>query len=55
MMATTTVKLEVRVAWWFDPYLRALIFFCFLTRSEPDWEKLHRVIARALRVRAVVR
>ena len=52
-MTTTSIKLEVRVAWWFFPYLHTLIFFCFLARSEPDWEKLSKVIARALRVRAV--
>lgn len=46
-----TVSLRVTVAWWLKPYLTAALFFCRLRNTEPDEEKLRRVIARAIRVR----
>lgn len=49
---TMTIKVRVTVAWWLKPYLTALIFLCRLHNTEPDEEKLKRVIARAIRVRA---
>jgi hypothetical protein len=50
-MAATEVVLHVGFAWWLRPYLAMLVFFCVLTRAEPDWVKLNRVINRAIRIR----
>lgn len=50
-MAQATIAVEVTFAWWLRPYLSCLVFFCVLHQSEPDWGRLHRVIARAIRVR----
>ncbi len=48
-----TVRLEPRYAWWLMPYLRTLEFFCVVCATEPNPEKLSRVIKRAVRVRVV--
>lgn len=51
MSAKGNIKLRVTVAWWLGPYLTALVFLCRLHRTEPNEEKLGRVIARAIKVR----
>ena len=51
-MATKTFSVTVHVAWWLRPYLQTLVFFCIMMRSEPDQERLARVIRRALSVKA---
>lgn len=50
-MATSTLTVEVSLAWWLRPYLAALFFFCLLMQTLPDEQKLARVIARAMRLR----
>jgi hypothetical protein len=48
-----TVRIQVVPAWWLEPYIDCLVFFCVLFRTEPDWSKLERIIIRGLKVRAV--
>lgn len=50
-MATANLQIEVKISWWFTPYVGLLLFFCVLMQREPDPEKLMRVIVRALRWR----
>lgn len=52
-MMNHPLVVHVRVAWWLSPYLHALCFFCAISRREPDWEKLNRVIERALKLKVV--
>ena len=51
MAEAPKLTLKVTFAWWLQPYMRALVFFAVITRSEPDWDKLGRVINRAMRIR----
>lgn len=48
-MATTLV-VNVKVAWWLSYYLEALIFFCQLFGTEPDWQKLQKMLIRSVSV-----
>lgn len=45
-----TVVAEIRLAWWLPLYVEALCFFASLVGSEPDEEKLARVVESAIRV-----
>ena len=44
-------RVEIRFAWWLEPYLHTLVFFCHLFGTLPDMAKLERVIRRAIRLR----
>ncbi|OJB35368.1 hypothetical protein BGV48_00110 [Burkholderia ubonensis] len=49
---TTTTReftFRVRTAWWLPLYIRSLIVWCRLTRAEPDYERVRRVVARGIR------
>lgn len=50
-MAQQSFTITVRFAWWLRPYLSVLVFFCLLHGSEPDYDRLGRMIARAVRLR----
>ena len=50
-MQDAKIKLDVSFAWWLKPYLFAITVVAVLTRSEPDWGKLRRMIERAMRIR----
>ncbi|MDQ1924559.1 hypothetical protein [Massilia pseudoviolaceinigra] len=50
---TTTISLKVHKAWWLMPYLRALALFHALTRTEPNWARIKRLINKGVTVRAV--
>lgn len=50
-MAAPQAQVEFRLAWWFDWYLKSLIFFCALFARRPDEARLERMVYRALRVR----
>lgn len=52
-MSSETVTVEVSLAWWAVPYINTLAFFCNLMGAEPDWEKVERVIRRAIRTKVV--
>lgn len=49
-MATSEIKLTVKLAWWLRPYLAALLLACMVTQAEPDWVKLDRVLAKSIRI-----
>jgi hypothetical protein len=48
-----SLTVEVRFAWWFWPYVHALVFFCHLHGMEPDWDSLAAKIERAARVKVI--
>jgi hypothetical protein len=50
-MTHQRLTITISVAWWLAPYLWCLVFVSVLSRREPDWAKLERVIARAIRLR----
>jgi hypothetical protein len=50
-MACSSITLEVRLAWWFWPYFETLIALCLVLGTEPDPDKLERMIVRAIKVR----
>ncbi len=50
-MTAPRLAVHVSIAWWLAPYLWCLTFVSVLTQREPDWAKLERVIARAIRLR----
>lgn len=49
-MPAPQAQVEFRLAWWFDWYLKGLIFFCALSGRLPDEPRLERMVYRALRV-----
>ncbi len=49
---TNTCVLDVHVAWWLMPYLRALAFICAMTGMEPNMDKVKRLIDRGVTVKA---
>lgn len=52
-MTEASVTVSVRFAWWLRPYLAALGFFCAMHGTLPDWNKLERVVQRAVRVKVL--
>lgn len=50
-MADDTMTVHIRFAWWLQHYLDMLVLFCWLMGTEPDWDKLRRVIRAAIRVK----
>jgi hypothetical protein len=44
-------EIEVVLAWWVMPYAQTLAFVCALMGTEPDWDKLERVVMRGARVK----
>lgn len=48
---THSIKLQVNFAWWFKPYIKALMFVSLITGLEPDEAKLQRAIKRAVSVK----
>jgi hypothetical protein len=53
MDQTPVFSLELRWAWWWPLYLHGLGICAALTGREPDWNKVEKVIERAMRVRTV--
>jgi hypothetical protein len=49
-MAQCNIKVEVRLAWWVMPYLRAVEFFSRIHVVPPDFQKLERTVLRGIRV-----
>ncbi|MCE3605835.1 hypothetical protein LXA47_19820 [Massilia sp. P8910] len=47
---TTTISLKVRKAWWLMPYLHTLALFHALTRTEPNWARIKRLIRKGVTV-----
>lgn len=45
-MATETVVLQVRVAWWVKPYIAACVVFAMLHGLQPNADKIARFVAR---------
>lgn len=54
-MAQTQLCLQVSMAWWFKPYLYTLLCFCYITQHEPNYEKVDRIVRRAVRVKGPVK
>jgi hypothetical protein len=49
-MATRTITLRVRIAWWLRWYLSGLQLACWTMGTEPDWDKVHHTVMRAVRI-----
>ena len=45
------ITLKVSLAWWLKLYLFGVAFVAEAACSEPDWEKVNRVIRWGVRVR----
>lgn len=52
-MATRQMEIAVSLAWWAPVYINLLAFVCAVTNSEPDPEKITRMMERAIRLKAV--
>lgn len=51
MAADMQLEIQVTFAWWLKPWIFMLVTAAVLSRREPDWDKVERVIARAMRMR----
>lgn len=45
-----TFDIQVRLAWWFDWYLKGLLLFCYLFGTAPDPARVERMVYRAVRL-----
>lgn len=52
-MATVTVTLHVRTAWWLPFYLSGVRAMSTLTGLEPDWGRVEFWVRRAITVKAI--
>lgn len=52
-MASSDMEIEVSVAWWVPVYINLLAFVCAVMRSDPDPEKVERMIQRGIKLKAV--
>lgn len=53
-MSDMKVTLHVRLAWWFNPYMHVLFFFCDIHKTEPSAAHLEWIAAKAIRVKPVI-
>lgn len=54
-MAHTQLSFQVSMAWWFKAYFYTLLCFCFVMQREPDYDKVDRIVRRAVRVKGPVK
>ena len=47
------IEIEYRFAWWMRWYTHALLQFCLIFGTTPDFDKLQRMLVRAARWRIV--
>lgn len=47
-----TFDIQVRLAWWFDWYLKGLLLFCYLFGTAPDPGRAVRLQLRLIPPRA---
>lgn len=50
-MATSTLTVKLTVAWWLPVYLHTLALFCVTLGTQPDMDKVSRVVLKAIRIR----
>ncbi|WP_288094390.1 hypothetical protein [Thiomonas sp.] len=46
-----SIRITVRLAWWFWPYAYAVIYFAAVMGLQPDMTKLYAKMASAIRAR----
>jgi len=44
------LRVAVKVAWWVRPYLFVVAAWCVLTRTEPNLERVSRVLSHGIKV-----
>lgn len=49
-MANATLTLKVSVAWWIKPYLYCVALMCFITRQEPNMDKVGYWVGKAIKI-----
>lgn len=47
-MVKIELTLTVKLAWWVMPYVQTLILFCKLMNTEPDMDKVEKIIHKGL-------
>lgn len=47
-MAADTITVKIKIRWWVPVYVETLIFFCKLFRTEPDYNRVARVLERGV-------
>lgn len=52
-MIKLTITYKVTVKWWLPIYLKTLIFICYIVDSEPDYDKLTKIIMKGIDLRIV--
>lgn len=45
-MATSTIIIQTRIAWWVRPYIMACVVFAMLHGLQPNADKIARFVAR---------
>lgn len=52
-MATGKLVYRIRFRWWFWLYIHTLAFLCRVFDAEPRWDRVRRVIDRAIKLERV--
>lgn len=47
-MATGSLVLTIKLAWWVPIYVHSLVLFCRSFNTEPDFDKVMRVLVRGI-------
>jgi hypothetical protein len=50
-MATTTLTLRIKLAWWVPLYVNTLAILCHLLNAEPNMDRVRYWIGRGVKVR----
>lgn len=53
-MAAATLTVKLTVAWWLPVYLHTLALFCMTMGTQPDTDKVSRMVMRSIRIKLVV-
>lgn len=51
MAKITDVTVTIRLRFWVLPYIYTLAWLCDLMGTEPDMEKLHKIIAKGVYIK----
>lgn len=43
------IVVVIKYPWWFGIYMKALILFCFVFGTEPDWDKFENFARRHIK------
>lgn len=43
------IYVKIKIAWWIKPYLFGVAVTAHITKQIPDWEKVHKTVAKGIK------